>query len=155
MNSSVDLAPTYAAPSRARLRAVLVLAVAVCVLLVASALTASWRAVAANSGLVDLGTADSYSVIGGQSMTNTGPSVLSDVLGVSPGTSITGFPPGVTLGTQHQTDAAAGQAQSDVTIAYNDAAGRATTAANPPDLVGQTLVAGVYTSSTAAPLSGT
>lgn len=42
---------------------------------------------------IDLGTATSYSVLGGQTVTNTGNSVLSNSLGVSPGTSVTGFPP--------------------------------------------------------------
>ena len=47
---------------------------------------------------VGLGTADSYVVLGGQSVTNTGPSVLNADLGVYPGTSITGFPPGIVVG---------------------------------------------------------
>jgi type VI secretion system secreted protein VgrG len=67
---------------------------------------------------VGLGTADSYVVLGGESVTNTGPSVLGGDLGVSPGTSITGFPPGTVVGgTTHTTDAHAQQAQVDVTTA--------------------------------------
>ena len=45
----------------------------------------------------------------------------------------------------HAADAVALQAQADVTTAYNDAAGRATTATVTADLGGRTLVAGVYT----------
>lgn len=104
---------------------------------------------------VDLGTVESYSVLGGQTVTNTGPSVLSSDLGVSPGNAITGFPPGIFGGVLHAGDAEALQAQSDLTIAYDDAAGRAPTANVAGDLVGQTLVGGVYNSSGPIGLSGT
>jgi LPXTG-motif cell wall-anchored protein len=105
---------------------------------------------------VGLGTAASFAVLGGQSVTNTGPSVISGDVGVSPGTSITGFPPGIVInGVFHATDAVAGQAQADLTTAYNDAAGRATTAALPPDAGGLTLVGGVYTASSTLGLTGT
>ncbi|HEV7763051.1 MAG TPA: ice-binding family protein [Acidimicrobiales bacterium] len=105
---------------------------------------------------VGLGTAASFAVLGGQSVTNTGPSVISGDVGVSPGTSITGFPAGIVInGVFHATDAVAGQAQSDLTTAYNDAAGRATTAALPPDAGGLTLVSGVYTASSTLGLTGT
>lgn len=102
-----------------------------------------------------LGTAGSYSVLGGQTVTNTGPSTLDGDLGVWPGTAITGFPPGTTAGATHAGDAVAGQAQSDLVVAYNDAAGRAPTANVAGDLVGRTLVGGVYQSSGPLALGGT
>src|SRR5205085_1833825 len=49
---------------------------------------------------VGLGTAAAFAVLGGAAVTNTGPSVLSGDLGVSPGTAISGFPPGTVLGTR-------------------------------------------------------
>ena len=104
---------------------------------------------------VGLGTAGTYSVLGGQTVTNTGPSTLSGDLGLSPGTAITGFPPGIVGGAMHTADAPAAQAQSDLTIAYDDAAGRAPTASVAGDLVGQTLTAGVYQSTGPLALSGT
>ena len=104
---------------------------------------------------VGLGTVGTYSVLGGQAVTNTGPSILGGNLGVSPGTSITGFPPGIYGGTKHAADAQAAQAQSDLLIAYDDAAGRAPTASVAGDLVGRTLTAGVYNSSGPLALSGT
>lgn len=103
---------------------------------------------------IGLGTAGGYTVLGGSTVTNTGPSVLSSDLGVSPGSAITGFPPGLALGATHVADAAAGQAQSDLTIAYNDAAGRASTGNISADLAGMTLTSGVYTSATSMGLSG-
>lgn len=104
---------------------------------------------------VGLGTADSFSVLGGQAVTNTGSSVLGQDLGVSPGTAITGFPPGLVLGSTHAADAVALQAQSDLVVAYDDAAGRAPTQSVAGDLVGQTLPGGVYNSSGPLAVSGT
>ncbi|WP_258396337.1 ice-binding family protein [Streptomyces sp. Amel2xB2] len=104
---------------------------------------------------VNLGTADSYGVLGGQSVTNTGPSVVSGDLGVSPGSAISGFPPGTVLGTIHQGDAQAAQAQADLTTAYNSAAGQACDDdLTGQDLGGLTLVPGVYCFDSSAQLTG-
>ena len=104
---------------------------------------------------VPLGTADSFAVLAGSTVTNTGPSVISGDLGLSPGNSVTGFPPGtVTAGTIHPADNVALQAQADLTIAYNDAAGRSSNATISADLAGNTLTPGVYTSATSLGLSG-
>jgi uncharacterized repeat protein (TIGR01451 family) len=104
-----------------------------------------------------LGTANSFVVLGGQSVTNTGPSVITGDLGVSPGTAVTGFPPGTVVGTIHAADAQALQAQADNTTAYNDLAGEAcnTTFGVPTDLSGLTLVPGVYCFASSAGLTGT
>lgn len=104
-----------------------------------------------------LGTAQTFAVLGGSTVTNTGPTIVVGNLGVSPGTAITGFPPGtVTGGSIHAADAVALQAQADTTAAYNDLAGRAcdTTFGVPTDLVGMTLVPGVYCFSSSASLTG-
>jgi len=110
---------------------------------------------AAATAPVGLGTAEPFSVLGGQTVTNTGPSILGGDLGVSPGTAITGFPPGLVSGSTHSADAVALQAQSDLTTAYNDAAGRAPTGPIAGDLGGLTLTDGVYNASSSIGLTGT
>jgi ice-binding like protein len=104
---------------------------------------------------VGLGTAASFAVLAGSTVTNTGPSVISGDVGVSPGSAITGFGPGIVEnGTVHAADGVANGAQADTTIAYNDAAGRTPVNTVTGDLGGQTLVAGVY-SGGALGLTGT
>jgi hypothetical protein len=104
---------------------------------------------------VGRGTASDFAVLGGSTVTNTGLTVLSGNLGLSPGTSITGFPPGKVNGTIHQTDAVAVQAKKDLVTAYDDAAGRSATASVSADLGGQTLKPGVYTGNPGLHLTGT
>jgi hypothetical protein len=106
---------------------------------------------------VDMGSALAFGVLGGQTVTNTGVTVISGDLGVSPGNAITGFPPGiVTKGTTHVADAVALHAQNDVTTAYNSLAGQACgTDLTSQDLGGLTLTPGVYCFSSSAQLTGT
>jgi type VI secretion system secreted protein VgrG len=105
-----------------------------------------------------LGTAGSFAVLGGSTVTNTGTSVVGGNLGVNPGTAITGFPPGIVTppGTIHATDAVAAQAQSDNTTAYNGLAGLAVNQnLTGQDLGGLTLTPGVYRFNSSAQLTGT
>jgi len=104
-----------------------------------------------------LGTAQSFALLGGSAVTNTGPSTITGDLGVSPGNAISGFPPGrVAGGTIHAADGVALQAQSDVTRAYNALAGQACdTVLTGQDLGGLTLTPGVYCYAAAAQLTGT
>jgi hypothetical protein len=74
---------------------------------------------------------------------------------LSPGTSITGFPPGTVKGNIHKTDAVALQAQKDLVTAYDDAAGRPSTATISANLGGQTLAPGVYKGAPSLSLTGT
>lgn len=121
-------------------------------LLAALAFTSAARAQAP----VFLGTSDDFGVLGATTVTNTGPTVVNGDVGLSPGTAVTGFPPGVVNGTIHAADAVAAQAQSDLTDAYNVAAGRpCDTQLTGQDLGGMTLTHGVYCFSSSAGLTGT
>ncbi len=84
---------------------------------------------------VNLGTAGSFGVLAGSTVTNTGATIINGDLGVSPGTAITGFPPGIVNGAVHDADGVAAGAQSDLITAYNDAAGRSPRAASVPSSV--------------------
>jgi len=95
---------------------------------------------------VPLGTADGFAVLAGSTITNTGPTLISGNLGLHPGSAVVGFPPGTVNGARHVGNAAAQHAATDLTTAYNDAAGRPSSAASPPDVGGRTLTGGVYTS---------
>jgi hypothetical protein len=102
-----------------------------------------------------LGTAASFAVLGGRTVTNTGPSVLNGNLGVSPGSALTGFPPGTVHGAKHTADAVALQAQKDVKTAYNTAAGALCNHdITGVDLGGKSLTPGVYCFSSSAQLTG-
>lgn len=97
-----------------------------------------------------------FAVLAGSTVTCTGPGTVTGDLGLSPGTSVTGFPPCLVTGTQHVADATAAAAQVDLTNAF-------TTLGTLPctldltgtDLGGLTLNPGVYCFSTSAQLTGT
>jgi Ice-binding-like len=108
-----------------------------------------------------LGSAQSFAVLGASTVTNTGPSFITGDLGVSPGTAVTGFPPGsVTGGAVHAGDASATAAQAAAHTAY------AALVAEPcgTNLTGKilgtspgavTLSPGVYCFDSSAQLTGT
>jgi hypothetical protein len=102
-----------------------------------------------------LGSAETYAVLAGSTVTSTGPTMITGDLGVSPGTAVTGLPPGTMTGTLHAGDALALRAQGDLTKAYNALAGAPRTATlTGQDLGGRTLTAGVYAFAASAPLNG-
>jgi hypothetical protein len=100
---------------------------------------------------VGLGTAASFSVLGGSTVTNTGPTTMFGDLGLSPGSSVTGAPH--VLGQTHVDDAVAIGAKNSLTTAYNDAASRPTNGSAGTDLAGQTFTPGARTASSSLLLS--
>jgi hypothetical protein len=130
-------------------------------------------------GGVALGGACGYGVLAGATVTNTGAThIVNGDLGLSPGSSVVGFqdPPantyvgtgthtaglGLVSGTIHITDTPpspndAQTAQTALTTAYNDLAGRTapapTTIAG--DLTGLTLAPGIYKSTSTLGITGT
>lgn len=103
-----------------------------------------------------LGAADSFAVLGSSTVTNTGPTVVNGDLGVSPGSTVIGFPPGIVNGTIQIANAASLAAQNSIVTAYNSLAGQACDLdLSGTDLGGLTLTPGAYCFSTSAQLTGT
>jgi hypothetical protein len=100
-----------------------------------------------NQGVVDLESAESFAVLAGSTVTNNGSTTINGNVGVSPGSTITGFPPGTVNGSTHLNDAAAQQAHSSLIRAFIDVAGRtgAVIVAS-GELGGLTLAPGIYAS---------
>ena len=99
--------------------------------------------------------AANLAILAGTSISSTGATNITGDMGLSPGTSVGGFPPGILVGTLHINDAIANQAKLDLTAAYNDAAGRTAT-----DIVtlsgnigGLTLTPGLYKSTSSLAIS--
>jgi hypothetical protein len=125
------------------------------VVLIAAAVAGAWPAAAFAATQPALGTALNYTVLSGQTITNTGPSVITGNLGLDPGSSVTGFPPGSVTGTQDVSDAASVLAQNDLVTGYTDAANSPSTSdLTGKDLGGQNLTPGVYSFSSSAQLTG-
>jgi hypothetical protein len=104
---------------------------------------------------VVLGSTSTLGVLAGASITSTGATNITGDMGLSPGSSIGGFPPGILTGTQHINNATSNQAKLDLTAAYNDLAGRTST-----DIVtlsgnigGLTLTPGLYKSTSSLAIS--
>ncbi|HEV2759828.1 MAG TPA: ice-binding family protein [Acidimicrobiales bacterium] len=97
---------------------------------------------------VGLGTAQSFAVLAGSGITNTGPTTITGDIGTFPTTTRSGLGSVTLTGTDHGGDAVTQGAKDDLVVAYDDAAGRIPATPVPVELGGTTLLAGVYTSPT-------
>lgn len=104
---------------------------------------------------VALGQTVNFGVLAGAAVTNTGETVITGDLGLSPGTSVGGFPPGIVNGTTRINDETTNQAKLDLTTAYNDAAGRTSTdmVSLAGNIGGLTLTPGLYKSTSSLEIS--
>jgi Ice-binding-like len=114
----------------------------------------SRAAAACGQSAVVLGSASTYAALSATSVTSTGATALTGDIGVSPGTSVTGFPPGTYTGTKNVANPASSAAAAATTIAYNDAAGRSNCAVTVAgNIGGQTLTPGLYKSTSSLAIS--
>jgi hypothetical protein len=94
-----------------------------------------------------LGHATGFVVLAGTTVASTGATSISGDVGVSPGNSVSGFPPGTISGTTHSADAEAVDAKNDLSSAYGNAAARSTTPFSVSgNIGGRTLAPGLYRS---------
>ena len=105
---------------------------------------------------IDLGCAASFAVLAGSTVTSTGPSIINGNVGLSAGTALVGFPPGIINGTKEITTPIAAAAKLCLTSAYIDGQGRSLNSISlPGQLGGLTLAPGLYTNSSTSGISGT
>ncbi|GAA4584415.1 hypothetical protein GCM10023194_24320 [Planotetraspora phitsanulokensis] len=93
---------------------------------------------------VSLGDGAPLGVFAGTAVSNTDLTAITGDLGVSPGDSVTGFPPGTVSGSIHAGDSAAASARADLIAAYNEVASRTPATSVPSELGGTTKTPGVY-----------
>jgi hypothetical protein len=105
-----------------------------------------------------LGAAGNYVLLANTTITNTGPSIITGNIGLYPGTSITGFPPGISSGTFDVNNIATSSAQNALIFAYNQAASLAPTTILSSATYGttsnQTLTPGTYSIGTSLQVNG-
>lgn len=104
--------------------------------------------------MITLGSSQDYVVLAGSTVTNTGATKITGDLGLSPGSSVTGFPPGLIVGTKHISDPSAVEAKHALTNAYNTAAGRTQAPVFlSGNIGGMTLAPGLYKSTSGLEIS--
>jgi hypothetical protein len=103
---------------------------------------------------IPLGSAANFAVLAGATVTSTGLTVITGDLGLSPGTAVTGFPPGIVNGALHTGDATAAIAKTDLLTAINTANALTLPILIAGDLGGRTLVPGLYKSTSSLAVTG-
>ncbi|HCE46050.1 MAG TPA: hypothetical protein DET40_21095 [Lentisphaeria bacterium] len=123
-------------------------------LVIAAGMMLAQTMMAASPATVPLGSCSHFAVLAGTTTTTTGGGTINGDVGLYPAGS-QGIPPAQINGTVYNGDAIALQAQTDLTAAYNDAAGRTldqiTVSGN---IAGQTLAPGLYWSASSVEITG-
>jgi Ice-binding-like len=102
-----------------------------------------------------LRSAESYAVLAAGSVAGTGEPVVEGIVGVYPGTTQTGFPPGAVHGVVRLGGPDTQQAQHDLRTAHEEANRRTATGSVGPELGGRRLGPGVYRATESVTLNGT
>jgi len=107
--------------------------------------------------VIPLGLVGPYGIMAGLSFTCINTGLIQADIAISPGSTVTGFPPCVITGVQHLADAVALNAQNDLTVLYNTLQGMPCAPANAivADLGGTTKPAGTYCTATSIGVTGT
>lgn len=104
--------------------------------------------------LIPLGAAGNFRILAGTTITNTGATNVTGNIGVSPGSAVTGFPPGTVSGKIDKADTAAANAEFALMTAYNTAQGRTNCPISVAgNLGGKTLGPGLYKSTSSLSIS--
>jgi hypothetical protein len=96
---------------------------------------------------VFLGSAANFKILAGSKISNTGQTVVNGDIGVSPSSTIIGFPPGTLTGVRYPGDATSAAAQLDLKTAYDSISARKVDSTITTQLGGTTHNPGVYKSS--------
>lgn len=104
------------------------------------------KLVQAAEATIKMGTTSNFAILSGETITNTGSTIIKGDVGLHPGIAFPGKTDVTLTGSLHLNDEVALTAKNDLITAYNDAAGRSVTKTIPSELGGQTLTPGVYTS---------
>lgn len=103
---------------------------------------------------LNLRSAGGFAILAYSTVTNTGHSTVKGKVGLTPGSAITGFPPGRIIGIKHIDDKKAITAKHDLTKAYLNAAGRTLCPVSVSgNLGGRTLAPGLYKSTSGLSIS--
>ena len=103
---------------------------------------------------LNLGVAANFAILAGTTVANIDFTTVKGDLGLSPGSAVTGFPPGIVNGKLHVADTTAAQAKLDLTTAYNAAAGKTVAPISVAgNIGGMTLPPGLYKSTSSLEIS--